>query len=69
VRQADRIVVLQGGRIAESGTHDELVELGGIYADMARRQALSEALEGDDPGLGLLVEPTRGEAAGKDGKR
>ncbi|MCA9756121.1 MAG: ABC transporter ATP-binding protein, partial [Candidatus Eisenbacteria bacterium] len=50
VRQADRIVVLQAGRIAESGTHDELVEMGGIYADMARRQALSDALEGDTAG-------------------
>jgi ATP-binding cassette, subfamily B, multidrug efflux pump len=32
VRDADRIVVLQGGEIAEQGTHDELVRLGGLYA-------------------------------------
>jgi len=32
VRDADRIWVLSGGRVAESGTHDELVALGGAYA-------------------------------------
>jgi ATP-binding cassette subfamily B protein len=32
VRDAHRIWVLAGGRVAEAGTHDELVEAGGIYA-------------------------------------
>src|SRR5690606_2772211 len=32
VRHADRIHVLEGGRIAESGTHDDLVRSGGLYA-------------------------------------
>ncbi|MEI9972459.1 MAG: ABC transporter ATP-binding protein, partial [Ignavibacteriota bacterium] len=31
IRRADKIVVLQKGRIKEQGTHDELIELGGIY--------------------------------------
>ena len=62
VRQADRIVVLQAGRIAESGTHDELVEMGGIYADMARRQALSDALEGDTAGDEASAGSERGAA-------
>jgi ATP-binding cassette, subfamily B, bacterial len=39
VRRADRIVVLDGGRIAESGSHDELMALGGRYAHMFRLQA------------------------------
>jgi ATP-binding cassette subfamily B protein len=44
VRQADAIVVLQDGRIAEQGSHDELVRRGGIYADLHRKQLLQEEL-------------------------
>lgn len=39
VRQADRIVLLDRGRISESGTHDELMALGGAYAEMFAIQA------------------------------
>jgi ATP-binding cassette subfamily B protein len=38
VRAADEIAVIAGGRVAERGTHDELVRAGGIYADLARTQ-------------------------------
>jgi ATP-binding cassette subfamily B protein len=41
VRMADRIVVLANGRIAEEGTHDELANLGGRYAEMFEMQAAS----------------------------
>lgn len=39
VRMADRILVLEGGRIAEEGPHDQLVKEGGRYAEMFELQA------------------------------
>jgi ATP-binding cassette subfamily B protein len=41
VRMADRIVVLEDGRIAEDGSHAELLDLGGRYAEMFEMQAAS----------------------------
>jgi ABC-type multidrug transport system fused ATPase/permease subunit len=38
IRDADKIIVLDGGIVAEQGTHDELLEIGGIYAELHRVQ-------------------------------
>jgi ATP-binding cassette subfamily B protein len=45
VREADRILVLDGGRLVEEGTHADLVERGGLYADMFRKQRIMYDLE------------------------
>lgn len=41
VRSADRILVLENGKITEEGTHDQLARLGGRYAEMFEMQASS----------------------------
>ncbi|MEL6309216.1 MAG: ATP-binding cassette domain-containing protein, partial [Chloroflexota bacterium] len=54
VRDADRILVMQAGEIIEDGSHDELLEAGGMYATLYYRQytdpdaSIDELLEKDD---------------------
>ncbi|MGP3697332.1 ABC transporter ATP-binding protein [Rhodobacter sp. NSM] len=38
VRQADRIIVMEAGRVADEGTHEELLARGGLYAELHRLQ-------------------------------
>ena len=46
---ADRILVLRGGTLVESGSHDELVSRGGLYAELAAQQlAASRILEAEE---------------------
>ena len=43
IRHCDRILVLDGGQIVEDGTYDELIEKGGLFAELVERQRLDTA--------------------------
>ena len=40
IRHCDRILVMDGGKIVESGTYEELIALKGIFAELVERQRL-----------------------------
>ncbi len=46
LRHADWIIVLDGGRIVEEGTHESLLEAGGLYAELDRIQRMEREVEG-----------------------
>ncbi len=46
VKNLDHIVVIDEGRIVEEGSHETLLQIRGLYAEMYRRQLIGEELEG-----------------------
>ena len=45
--QADKILVLDGGEVSETGTHDELIASGGIYSRVFQMQSAGEEWENE----------------------
>jgi len=45
IRGAEKIIVLEKGRIAEEGSHSELIKRGGYYFELWNKQMLREELE------------------------
>lgn len=50
VKRADNIVVLDGGRVVEQGTHDQLLAAGGVYAEVYRSQLDPDELDATEDG-------------------
>jgi ATP-binding cassette, subfamily B, bacterial len=50
IRQADQILVIDGGRIRERGSHDQLLAAGGLYAELYRTQYAQQ-----DPATGATT--------------
>ena len=42
IRHCDRILVMDGGRIVEDGGYEELIEKGGVFAELVERQRLDK---------------------------
>jgi ATP-binding cassette subfamily B protein len=48
IRKADRILVIEHGKIAETGTHEELLQLKGRYSKLYNQQSLTEFSQRED---------------------
>ena len=50
VRGADHILVMQGGRVVEEGSHEQLMQTGGLYGRLVRLQQIKQREGADGPG-------------------
>lgn len=57
LRHADTIAVLEEGRLVEQGSHEELLALGGHYAELERLQSLSSDVEAEEDGTAPAPAP------------
>jgi ATP-binding cassette subfamily B protein len=53
ILNADKVLVVEAGRIVETGTHDELLSAGGVYAELYRTQFEQSARSTDAAAAGL----------------
>ena len=67
IRNADKIVCISRGRKREEGSHDELIEFGGLYAQFMRLQVAScYRLNVSDRELVIIMQDNRGSDLGRD---
>jgi ATP-binding cassette, subfamily B, bacterial len=60
IRDADKIIVIKDGKIEQTGTHDELLRAGGLYANLYIMQSSQRALDGAAIPISELANPKTG---------
>ena len=48
IRDANEIIVMQHGEVKERGTHQELIDMNGVYKNLVSRQLVAEEIENDN---------------------
>jgi ATP-binding cassette subfamily B protein len=64
IKNADRIIVIEKGHIIEEGSHEQLLERGGHYAELYNTYFRHQSLEYVEQARDLIAEPAAERAAG-----